>query len=141
MKRTLHYCSRTLISGKALSGREPVNGKFPALSDSFHRQNVQRSAGLSCKRELYALFSPPAYRSSAVLVAVAHRQINPERFQDQTYGVCVGGRILDVRLEASGIQTDFASRGIRNPEGGRPLEDWSTAFGFFSRSPPDYSPG
>jgi hypothetical protein len=27
-------------------------------SDSFHRQNVQRLAGLSCKRELYAGFFP-----------------------------------------------------------------------------------
>jgi hypothetical protein len=34
------------------------------LSDSFHRQYVQRSAGLLCKREDYAFFSLPAYQGS-----------------------------------------------------------------------------
>jgi hypothetical protein len=47
--------SRTLISGTASSGRKLISGRF---SDSFHRQNVQRLAGLSCKRELYACFLP-----------------------------------------------------------------------------------
>jgi hypothetical protein len=36
------------------------------FSDSFHRQNVRRQARLSCKRELYAYFVSPAYRSSIV---------------------------------------------------------------------------
>jgi hypothetical protein len=32
--------------------------------DSFHRQNVQRVAGLPCKRELTRVSFPPAHRSS-----------------------------------------------------------------------------
>jgi hypothetical protein len=45
-RQTMHgkfYCSRILISGTALSGRCFVH------SDSFHKQNVQRLAGLLCK--------------------------------------------------------------------------------------------
>jgi hypothetical protein len=36
-------------------------------SDSFYRQNVQRLARLSCKKELYACFFRPAYRNSNVV--------------------------------------------------------------------------
>jgi hypothetical protein len=61
-----NLCSRTSISGTALSDRKPISGRFPMRSDSFHRQNVQRSAGVSCKRKLHACFFPPAYRSSTV---------------------------------------------------------------------------
>jgi hypothetical protein len=37
-------------------------------SDSFHRQHVQRLAGLSCKRELTRVSFPLAYRTSTVSV-------------------------------------------------------------------------
>jgi hypothetical protein len=36
---------------------------LPVCSDSFHRQNVQLSAGSSCKRELYAYFFPSRLQS------------------------------------------------------------------------------
>jgi hypothetical protein len=49
---------RASISGTALSGRKPIIGRFSVPSESFQRQNVQRLAGLSCKRELYAWFCP-----------------------------------------------------------------------------------
>jgi hypothetical protein len=35
-----------------------MSGRFSVRSDYFHRQNVQRLAGLSCKRELYARLLP-----------------------------------------------------------------------------------
>jgi hypothetical protein len=50
--------SGTSISGTALSGRKPISGGFSVRSDSFHRQFVQRSAELSCKRELHACVFP-----------------------------------------------------------------------------------
>jgi hypothetical protein len=40
-------------------------------SDSFHRQTVQRSAVLSCKRDLKASFFPPGDRKSTVTGAQA----------------------------------------------------------------------
>jgi hypothetical protein len=49
----LNTYSRTLISR-----RKPLSWKFSVLSDSFHSQTVQYSAGLSCKRELYASMIP-----------------------------------------------------------------------------------
>jgi hypothetical protein len=50
--------SRTSISGTALSWRKPISGRYPVPSDSFHRQNVLRLAGLSCMREGFAYFFP-----------------------------------------------------------------------------------
>jgi hypothetical protein len=59
---------RTSIGWTASSGRTPISGRFSVHSDSFQRQDVQRSAGLSCKRDFYAYcFSPFAYRSLTVL--------------------------------------------------------------------------
>jgi hypothetical protein len=46
-----------------------MHGRLFLLSDSFHRQMVQRLAGLSCKRGLYARFVAPAYRSSTVCMS------------------------------------------------------------------------
>jgi hypothetical protein len=40
----------------AFSGRKPIGGRFSVRSDSLHRQNMQRSAGFSCQRELYVCF-------------------------------------------------------------------------------------
>jgi hypothetical protein len=48
--------SRIPLSGTAVSGRTPMSGGFPVRSDSFYRQDVQLLAGLSCKREIYALY-------------------------------------------------------------------------------------
>jgi hypothetical protein len=45
----LHY-SRTSISGTVSSGRMLTSGRLSVLSDSFHRQNVHRLEGFSCKR-------------------------------------------------------------------------------------------
>jgi hypothetical protein len=41
------------ISGISLSRRKPKSG-FSVRSESLHRQNVHRLAGIPCKRELYA---------------------------------------------------------------------------------------
>jgi hypothetical protein len=49
--------SRMPISGTALSGRKRIGGRLPVRSDFFHRKNVQRSAVLSCKRELSGILS------------------------------------------------------------------------------------
>jgi hypothetical protein len=49
----------------SLKRERPMSGKSPVRSGSFHRQNVQRSAGSYSKRELQACFFPPAHRSSA----------------------------------------------------------------------------
>jgi hypothetical protein len=57
---------RTSMNESALSGREPVSGRFSVRPDSFHRQNGQPIAGLSCKLELYARSCAPACRSSTV---------------------------------------------------------------------------
>jgi hypothetical protein len=59
--------SRTSISGTASSGRKPVSGRISVRSDSFHRQNEQRFAVSSRKRELYACIFSPAHRSSTVI--------------------------------------------------------------------------
>jgi hypothetical protein len=48
----------------SLSGRRLIRGKFPVRSDSFLRQIEHHLAGISCKRELCASISPPAYRNS-----------------------------------------------------------------------------
>jgi hypothetical protein len=60
-----HRYSIISISGTDLSGRKPISGRTSVRSDSFHRQKVQRSAALSCKREL--LFSP-AYRNTPLFL-------------------------------------------------------------------------
>jgi hypothetical protein len=44
------------ISGTALSARKPISGTVSVQSNSFHIQNLQRLAGFSCKRELYAWY-------------------------------------------------------------------------------------
>jgi hypothetical protein len=41
-----------------LEREKKVHKRFPVRSDSFHRHNVQRFAGLYIKRELYACFCP-----------------------------------------------------------------------------------
>jgi hypothetical protein len=43
-----------------------MSGRIYVRSDSFHQQNVQHLAGLSCKGELHAFSSPPAYSTSTV---------------------------------------------------------------------------
>jgi hypothetical protein len=48
--------SRIPISGTILSGRRLMREMFSVRSGLIHRQNVQRSAGLSCKRDFF-----PAY--------------------------------------------------------------------------------
>jgi hypothetical protein len=45
---------RSWISGIALRGRKPIGGRLSVRPDSFRRRNVQRLAGLSYKRKLYA---------------------------------------------------------------------------------------
>jgi hypothetical protein len=58
-------------------------------SDSFHRQNVQRLAGFSCNRELYASLS----------LALAEIRLNPlkmagSKYCDDSDGViCMSRRI------------------------------------------------
>jgi hypothetical protein len=58
--------SRTLISGTASSGRNPISGNFSARYDSFERQNVQRLADQPVSGIFTLVFSPPAYRNSTV---------------------------------------------------------------------------
>jgi hypothetical protein len=54
----------------SLSGRKPVRGRVPLRSESFHRQNVQRLAGLSCQREVYVWSFPLGCRSSTVHTSI-----------------------------------------------------------------------
>jgi hypothetical protein len=59
-KQGLSIQSTELILDKrdSLKREEPISGRVYVCSDSFHRQNVQRLAGFSCKRELHTCFSP-----------------------------------------------------------------------------------
>jgi hypothetical protein len=63
-KNSSYHVQWTSISGTALSGRKPISGETPVRSDSFHRQNVQRLAGISCERDPFCRVSFRVFSSS-----------------------------------------------------------------------------